>query len=266
MDTNKNLYTVIYATLMVVVVAVVLAFASSLLKERQQRNVEIERKQMILRSVHLAKDASEAADKDSYIENEYAKFITDSSITENGKELTLYICKKESDNIYYIIPLRGTGLWGPVWGYISLKNDFNTIYGATYDHKSETPGLGAEITTDLFCKQFEEKKIFDNKGEFVSVKVVKGGAKADNLHEVDAISGGTITSKAVESMIYDNIIEYTNFFSAKLKALRELEERKAIEAQRAEMEAQAKAQATADSLAKAEARRRYRISQQNNIN
>ncbi len=266
MDTNKNLYTVIYATIMVVIVAVVLAFASSLLKERQQRNVEIERKQMILRSVHLAKDAGEVDDKDSYIEKEYEKFITDSSINENGKDLTLYLCKMESGEKYYIIPLHGVGLWGPVWGYISLKKDFNTVFGATYDHKSETPGLGAEITTEEFCKQFEEKKIFDEGGEFVSVKVVKGGAAAGSNHEVDAISGGTITSKAVESMLFNNIREYINFFSANLNAVREQEEIKTREAERAAMEAQVRAQFVADSIAKAESRGRSRRSQQNSIN
>jgi hypothetical protein len=45
----------------------------------------------------------------------------------------------------YIIPLRGTGLWGPIWGYIALNDDLNTIFGATFDHQGETPGLGAEM-------------------------------------------------------------------------------------------------------------------------
>ncbi|MFA6759396.1 MAG: Na(+)-translocating NADH-quinone reductase subunit C, partial [Bacteroidales bacterium] len=129
MDTNNNFYTIAYATLMVIVVAVILALASSLLKERQERNVELERKQMVLSSVHLASNANKAEDKNSYIEQEYAKYITDTSITENGKELVLYICTLENNKKQYIIPLRGSGLWGPVWGYISLEQDFNTIAG-----------------------------------------------------------------------------------------------------------------------------------------
>jgi Na+-transporting NADH:ubiquinone oxidoreductase subunit C len=218
MNTNSNLYTIIYATVMVVVVAVILAFASSLLKERQQRNVEIERKEMILRSVQLGADQeARANDKAGYIEAEYAKYIKDSSINEQGKDLTLYICTIENGERFYVIPLRGVGLWGPVWGYISLKEDFNTVYGATFDHKSETPGLGAEITTPMFYKQFENKKIFDESGNFVSVQVVKGGADVSSGHEVDAISGGTITSKAVEEMLLKNIKEYTGFFAVKLK-------------------------------------------------
>lgn len=255
MDTNKNLYTILYATGMVVIVAVVLAFAASLLKERQQRNVEIERKQMILRSVHLGLEASSVKDKDSYIEQEYAKFITDSSITgADGKNLVIYI----SSGRYYIIPLRGVGLWGPVWGYISLSDDFNTVYGATFDHKSETPGLGAEIATDIFARQFENKKIFNSNGDFVSVQVVKGGAGEGNLHQVDAISGGTITSKAVEEMLYKNIKEYMEFFAANLMASRE-RERLQIEAQEAEARAAETASAAvADSIAKAEQQMRYR--------
>ncbi|MDD2583909.1 MAG: NADH:ubiquinone reductase (Na(+)-transporting) subunit C [Bacteroidales bacterium] len=217
MDTNNNFYTIAYATLMVIVVAVILALASSLLKERQERNVELERKQMVLRSVHLAGKANDAEDKDSYIEQQYAKYITDSSIIENGKELILYICKLDNNKKQYIIPLKGSGLWGPVWGYISLKDDYNTIAGAVFDHKSETPGLGAEITTPAFYKQFTDKQIFDNSGKYVSVQVVKGGAAPGSKHQVDAISGGTITSEAVEEMISRNVNEYLNFFKSNLE-------------------------------------------------
>lgn len=217
MDTNKNLYTIVYATILVIVVAVILALASSLLKERQERNVEIERKQMVLRSVHLAGDANTVDDKDSYIEQEYAKYITDTSIIENGKKLILYICKLDNNKKQYIIPLQGSGLWGPVWGYISLNDDYNTIAGAVFDHKGETPGLGAEITTPAFYNQFTNKQIFDNNGKYVSVQVVKGGAAPGSKHQVDAISGGTITSDAIEEMIYRNINEYLNFFKSNLE-------------------------------------------------
>ena len=217
MDTNSNLYTIVYATVMVIVVAVILALASSLLKERQERNVELERKQMVLLSVHLGTDAATAEDKGTYIEDLYAKHITDSSIVENSKELLLYICRMDNNDRYYIIPLRGTGLWGPVWGYISLRSDFNTIEGAVFDHKSETPGLGAEITTPAFYKQFTDKQIFDNSGKYVSVQVVKGGAAPGSKHQVDAISGGTITSEAVEEMISRNVNEYLNFFKSNLE-------------------------------------------------
>jgi Na+-transporting NADH:ubiquinone oxidoreductase subunit C len=86
----------------------------------------------------------------------------------------------------------------------------NTIYGVTFDHKGETPGLGAEINTTIFESQFRGKKIFDN-DTFVSIGVIKGGTKPENLHGVDAISGGTITSKGLEKMLFDCISKYNDF-------------------------------------------------------
>jgi Na+-transporting NADH:ubiquinone oxidoreductase subunit C len=216
MDTNKNSYTVIYATVLVVFVAVVLALASYLLKDRQQRNVAIETKQMILKSVKLGMDAETAPDKASYIEEQYAKYITDTTVTAEAGNLNLFICTMDSGEKMYIVPVHGTGLWGPIWGYVALKGDFSTIYGTTYDHKSETPGLGAEINTPVFNQQFEGKQIFKD-GKFVSVMVVKGGANPESTNEVDAISGGTITSKAVEAMLQSSISEYLAFFKAKLE-------------------------------------------------
>lgn len=211
MDTNNNTYTVIYATVMVVIVAALLALASYLLKDRQQRNVALETKQQILKSVKLGQDAETADDKATYIEGLYDKHIAETKVTSGAEELTLYICTMESGEKLYIIPVHGTGLWGPVWGYVALKSDFNTIYGATYDHKGETPGLGAEIATPEFTKQFEGKQIFTN-GEFKSILVVKGGADTGSTNEVDAISGGTITSKAVEDMLFKSIGHYLEYF------------------------------------------------------
>ena len=241
MDTNKNSYTVIYATVLVVLVAVVLALASYLLKDRQQRNVEIETKQMILKSVKLGLDANTVPDKASYIEEQYAKYITDSTITNEAGEHKLFICKLDSGEKLYIVPVHGTGLWGPIWGYVALKGDFNTIYGTTYDHKSETPGLGAEINTIAFSSQFEGKQIFKD-GQFVSIVVVKGGANPESTNEVDAISGGTITSKALEAMLQSSINEYLAFFKAKLKE---------VSQQAAQAPADSTISATADSTASA---------------
>ncbi|MFC2087108.1 NADH:ubiquinone reductase (Na(+)-transporting) subunit C, partial [Bacteroidota bacterium] len=117
-----------------------------------------------------------------------------------------------------IIPLRGKGLWGPIWGYVSLEDDYNTVYGAVFDHKTETPGLGAEINTTWFQKPFKGKNIFNQSGEFVGINIYKGGSGAaanagDLKHGVDGISGGTITSKGVEAMIHDNLNLYTAYFN-----------------------------------------------------
>ena len=215
MDTNSNSYTIIYSIIMVVVVAVILALTSSLLKDKQQRNIEIERKQFVLKSVHLGSDAETVEDKSSYIEQEYAKYIVDSSIVKEGKELTIYLCTVDNNEKYYIIPVYGAGLWGPIWGYISLKDDFNTIYGAVFEHAGETPGLGAEISTNEFASQFEKKMLFDQDGNYISVRVVKGGADVNSKHEVDAVSGGTITSEAVEEMVRSTISQYLDFFASK---------------------------------------------------
>jgi Na+-transporting NADH:ubiquinone oxidoreductase subunit C len=110
------------------------------------------------------------------------------------------------------MPLRGTGLWGPIWGYISLQPNMNTVFGAVFDHQGETPGLGAEISTEWYQKYFIGKTLFQDSTKFVSIKVIKGGAKKDDSHAVDAISGGTITSKALEAMIDTCLVQYKTFF------------------------------------------------------
>lgn len=131
---------------------------------------------------------------------------------ERSLELPVYICNKENKE-YYVFALRGKGLWGPIWGYISLADDFNTVYGAYFDHKSETPGLGAEIKTSLFQQQFRNKKLYDDNNQFVSIQVIKGGASDSNPHGVDAISGGTITSKGLEKMLQDWLSQYNTFIT-----------------------------------------------------
>ena len=108
----------------------------------------------------------------------------------------------------FIIPLRGKGLWGPIWGYIALRDDINTVYGAVFAHKSETPGLGAEINQGFFQEPFRDKKIFNENNEFVSIKVIKGGAPEGSLHGVDGISGGTITSDGVTDMLKERVGRY----------------------------------------------------------
>ena len=218
MDTNKNLYTVIYAAILAIISAVILTLAATLLKDRQQRNIEVETKQMILRSVHLADKVAEATDKAIYIEQEYLKYITDTTITtDNGDDLKMYICTINGKSIY-IFYVEGPGLSGSIWGYISLESDMNTIYGAVFDHKGETPGLGAEIATPFFYSKFQGKQLFDQNRKFVSIQVVKGGADPSNRHQVDAISGGTVTSRAVEELLYNSLDRYIGFIKNNLNS------------------------------------------------
>lgn len=233
MNTNSNTYTIIYSTILVVVVAAVLAIVSVSLSNRQQANVNTETRQSILSSVNLAQGADDAKNKNSYVETEYNKYITDSYLVDaqgdkvegeafpmalatglksqydimkqanpDISKLTLpvFVCTLEDGSKVEIFPVYGAGLWGPIWGYLSLKDDYDTIYGATFLHKGETPGLGAEIATAWFSGQFSGKTIFEG-DNLVSVSVVKGGAPEGDPHGVDAISGGTITSRSLEKAI-----------------------------------------------------------------
>ena len=129
----------------------------------------------------------------------------------NGANFPLFVCTKDDGEKNYIVPLVGKGLWGPIWGYIAFKKDMNTVAGATFDHKTETPGLGAEIKEDDFGNAFIGKSIFEGQN-FVSIKVVKGGAKEGDMHGVDAISGGTITSNGVTEMIERTLSIYEPYF------------------------------------------------------
>lgn len=113
----------------------------------------------------------------------------------------------------YILAVRGNGLWDEIWGYIALESDLNTIAGTTFDHKGETPGLGAEIKDNAsFPERFVGKKIYDNSGKYVSVKVQKGGADPEDVHAVDGISGATVTADGVGEMLARGIEYYDAYF------------------------------------------------------
>ncbi|NND06202.1 MAG: NADH:ubiquinone reductase (Na(+)-transporting) subunit C [Saprospiraceae bacterium] len=115
------------------------------------------------------------------------------------------------DGKIYIVSVRGSGLWDEIWGNIALEDDFNTVAGAAFDHKGETPGLGAEIKDNPnFADQFEGKKLYGEGGEFTSIAVVKNGASG--VHQVDGISGATITGNGVEDMLELGIKYYEPYF------------------------------------------------------
>jgi len=192
---NGNLYTILYAAAMVIIVAVVLAFVSQILKPRQDTNIRQETRRTILRSVHLEGQS-------------YEKYITD---TAAGPEhLPLFICTLDDGTRKYIIPMEGKGLWGSINGYLALNDDFRTVYGAVFDHEAETPGLGAEISTPFFSDPFRGKSLYRGE-EFVSLAVVKPGKSAGNPNAVDGISGGTLTSRGVENMIRESLEPYIPF-------------------------------------------------------
>jgi Na+-transporting NADH:ubiquinone oxidoreductase subunit C len=238
MDKNSSGFTFLFATIMVVVVAVLLAMASIGLAPYQEKNVRLEKMQNILASIRIKTKASKAEqafkqyireavvlnNKGAVLKNEVSAFDIDLKKeldkTKTGKAdkqlFPLFIFNKEGKT-YYVIPVRGKGLWGPIWGYVALEGDMNTIYGVSFGHKGETPGLGAEIETEAFQRQFVGKKINDESGKFVSVRVIKGGAAPEDLHGVDAISGGTITSNGVTEMLRRTLNNYLPYFSSSNK-------------------------------------------------
>ena len=237
MNTNSNLYTFIYASVLVIVVAAVLSFTALKLQPLQEANVKIEKMQDILASVQIETSVQNA-------EADYKKFITKSMVIDSeGNEvegaafdinlkqqykkeleerhLPVYEATLEDGTKKLVFPLRGTGLWGPIWGYISLEDDLSTIFGAVFDHAKETPGLGADINKAWFQDPFKGKAIFDAEN-FIGINVHKGGKGAaellgDTNHGVDAISGGTITSKALEDMIKNCMGSYQVYLKANKK-------------------------------------------------
>lgn len=228
MKNFSNTYIYTFSVVMVVVVSLLLSLAAMQLKPFQDKNIEVEKKQNILASVRIASTPADAVDL-------YAKYITESFILNNHGEkidgdafsvdlkselskqkserkLPVFVATLDNGSKSFVVPLRGTGLWGPIWGYISLEPDLNTVYGTIFDHQGETPGLGAEISTSWFQEPFRGKTIFQDSTQFVSVKVLKGGAPKDDPHAVDAISGGTITSKALEAMLDSCLVQYKTYF------------------------------------------------------
>ncbi len=227
MDRNSNIYTFIYASVMVIFVAAVLAAVAMSLKPLQTRNFEIEKKQNILASVNIA--ATVENTEEIYENNIKNQYVVDSKgeridgvnafdvdlKREKSKPLAernlpVFECETES-GLKYIFPLYGAGLWGPIWGFVSLDKDMDTIYGAFFDHEGETPGLGAEISTVKFQKEFKGKKLFDDSGKLVSITVKKAGQNAPAEHSVDGVSGGTITSKGLEDMLLTDFTNYKEF-------------------------------------------------------
>lgn len=227
MNVNSNGYTYTFATIMVVVVAVLLSGASLGLKSKQSANISQEKKQSILASIGVELDRA-ASDEafGQYVkqsltlqggevvsEDPQAAFDIDMAaaikMDNMERSVPLYVAEKDGSS-YYIVPMRGKGLWGPIWGYVALESDGNTVVGATFDHKGETPGLGAEITTPMFTEQFPGKKISEA-GEFQSISVVKAGT-SNGDYMVDGISGGTITSNGVHDMLADCLAPYAQYF------------------------------------------------------
>ena len=207
-NTNNNIYTFVYMTIVVVIVAVVLAFANQSLKPMQEANVQLDKQKQILGALKV-----DFAGQDPAAVYDGIIAAGDTISLMNGKEV--YQAHLNDSTLKYVLPLSGKGLWGGIGGYLALNADKNTIYGVNFNHESETPGLGAKIVEMPFREQFENKQIFKDT-ILVSVAVLKKGktCEAGENYQVDAISGATITSAGVSTMLKENLKEYKEFLTA----------------------------------------------------
>ncbi|MDR0542649.1 MAG: NADH:ubiquinone reductase (Na(+)-transporting) subunit C [Dysgonamonadaceae bacterium] len=228
MNKEKNTYTLIYASVMVVSAALILAYVSDALRPRQARNEAVDKMRQMLSSLNIASDNKNAeslyrvAVKDSYLINYKGNKIEGEAFeTDLAAELQKPLAERKypvfeasvEGNKKYILSLRGAGLWGPIWGFISLNEDKNTVFGASFGHESETPGLGAEIEKPFFAHEFPGKRIFNSEGKFTSIAIVKPGKTAEGKDYADGISGGTITSRGVDAMLYSSLEFYVPFLT-----------------------------------------------------
>lgn len=228
MDRNSNVYTILYAAIITVIVAVALAFAHNSLQPKMEANEKLATQKDILRSVGLVDlpNTSEVYEKSisgivvdaegKVIEGIKAEEISMAAEFKKPAEEQLhplFVYTAEDGSKKYILAVFGNGLWDKIWGYVALESDFNTIAGVAMDHKAETPGLGAEIkdNPEQYNLPFIGKKIYDGSGKYVSIRMVKGGIKEPE-HEIDAISGSTITSNGVNEMFERGISAYLSYF------------------------------------------------------
>jgi len=227
---NSNGYTFTFAILMVVVVGTLLAVASQGLKSRQDKNTSDKKMINILSAIKVEATRANAQKMfDTYVveskiisgkdisaaafDVDIQKEFRDKNLKLSDRNYPLYICEKNGSR-YYVIPVVGTGLWGPIWGFVALESDYKTIYGATFDHKGETPGLGAEIKQGFYSDQYAGEMVADTSGTFLPIVVVKDGSGKGMNSKVDGITGGTITSKGVEEMTTRTLAVYVNYFNA----------------------------------------------------
>ena len=241
--TDKNSYTILFAIAMVIVVGSLLAFTASSLKPKITENKRMEKQQNILYAMGV--NGNESVGDITFVSTdkvagEFSKYIKQQLVVDaNGastedKEAYLIDVKKEQakakkggtrrlplfigekDGItFYITPIRGKGLWDAIWGYVALDKNM-VVQGAFFDHKGETPGLGANIKQRYFMDDFEGEELLNEAGAFKGIAVAKGNNDPKNIvkddHEVDALAGATITGDGVSAMIKKDLKLYLPYF------------------------------------------------------
>ncbi|MBP5770891.1 MAG: FMN-binding protein [Bacteroidaceae bacterium] len=221
-NTNGNVYTICYAAVMVVLVAFLLAFVSSALKPAQDANVAIDKKKQILASLNvrgIAKSEVEAK-FDELIQETYVLTpdgqeieganAFDVETKDIGEKYPIYLAKTAAGDEAYVLPLKGRGLWGGLWGYVALTLDCEKVLGAYFDHESETAGLGALIKEEKFQSQFIGRPVMTD-GKVALTVVKKGASEAET--QVDGVTGATLTSKGVGEMVQNGIQQYIDAIS-----------------------------------------------------
>jgi Na+-transporting NADH:ubiquinone oxidoreductase subunit C len=224
LDTGSNVYTIVYASVMVIIVAFLLAFVSSVLKPAQEANVENDTKGQILTSLNIdikadgfnvAKEFENVQDmlwNGTELVPYEGKFLSAYGSAIKAGELHVFVAEVGGET-KYVLPVTGRGLWGGLWGYIALNADKKTVFGTYFYHTSETAGLGARIGERWFQEQFNGKPLFaGDDTQNIALSVVKAGASKAKT-EVDGVTGATLTSDGVSAMVKDGLTVYISFIN-----------------------------------------------------
>ncbi|MCK5103931.1 MAG: NADH:ubiquinone reductase (Na(+)-transporting) subunit C [Cyclobacteriaceae bacterium] len=243
---QSNTYVIVFSAILTIVLGGLLSLANQGLKPMQQKSVELDTKKKILSAVtdlkgkkgneilelygqtiesivvNLDGDPVEKDEKGSDIEAEKVNIAKNFKKAPEDRMYPVFKYHKAGDKDAveaYIFPVYGKGLWGPIWGFIALETDLNTIKGTSFDHKSETPGLGSRITSTEVRNRYNGKKVFDDSGNLVSISMLKGENNSPNVlddHHIDGLSGATLTAYGVNDML-DSYFKYYQGYINKLK-------------------------------------------------
>jgi Na+-transporting NADH:ubiquinone oxidoreductase subunit C len=230
---HKNSYVFIFASVVTITCSILLASAASLLRDRQQENIALDKQKNILSSAGLIKSSEEEVTRQEilslYDANISSQVVdTTGMVMENKKVenidpkkdrhlLPVYLYQKDGSVKSYIIPISGKGLWSTIYGYLALEPDLNTVRGITFYQHGETPGLGGEIVKDWFTSNFVGKRIISPEGKLVSITVIKGKVAgripdSESYHYVDGISGSTLTGNGLTNFLKKDLERYEPYF------------------------------------------------------